>query len=74
MDLEFRPVDVRVGDEAWIEQVKKGRCLFRLVVGLYIAQFVHCTVSNEVFQDVFNPDVDLVGSCYSVCWNCRRNH
>ena len=39
MDLEFRPVNVCVGGEARIEQVKKGRCLFRLVVDLYIAQF-----------------------------------
>jgi hypothetical protein len=39
VDIEFSPVDVSVGGEAWIEQVKKGRCLFRLVADLYIAQF-----------------------------------
>jgi len=39
VDLEFRPVDVSVGGEAWIGQVKKGVYLFKLVVDLYIAQF-----------------------------------
>ena len=39
VDLEIRPVDVSVEGEAWIVQVKKGRCLLMLVVDLYIAQF-----------------------------------